>query len=801
MIANSFREWSCSITSEEVTFERAVLIEELKRLQCGLNPKLKDTLPMGVAFHHAGLTLEEREVVERGFREGAISVLTATTTLAAGVNLPAQRVVIRAMFVGLNRLDIVRYRQMSGRAGRSGQRRAAGAAPGAPGAVAAGAASGAAAGAPASEQDAVAGARASRPAAAAYGECIIIASNEAELSEAACLLTGELQPVSSSFLLLPLASSKPGLQATAAGAQVAADYELMRRAVLEAIVSGLATNAAQLREWMQCTFLWLEKGGGVVHPLVESALQWLHAHGFIECDAPRDTQPTLGRAECAAPAAAATLPGGSDQVPLPPGVATTPRKSVSDPPVVPTAAGGAALAADSPLNGFVAASQVLGLIMRAESLGPIFAKPQVPRHDDPRRAAAGGLQFTSTQLGRAAFFSSMAPSAALLSHSELSRDSRSGFLLTTELHVIYHLTPYEPNVYVKWGVYHAIFEQLPEELKRVAFAVKVSHEFLRKAARNGRPPQGAREEEVRTHTRFFVALVLQDVLQELSISDVCEKFDLAVGPLQQLQDGASQYCGMVTVFCRHLNWWHLEALFEGFGARLSHGAKPELLPLLQTPGLGVLRARTLFSKGVTTTEELAALPVGKLRQLLMAALPYVAAEQRNDSAAARAVDIARGDDRMRDGGDGRGAWGGYGGGGGGGGGGGRSHMSDRERAVARVAQRILASAVNFVEEQARIAEYNLLGGGAGGGEEGYQRSAGARNIGGVAAAGAAADGGSDDDNDVDNTSDEGEGGDGDGGANALGAGTLNTAAAAVAVARIKARSKVNATKPKRTKKR
>ncbi|HLD80971.1 MAG TPA: DEAD/DEAH box helicase [archaeon] len=86
--------------------------------------ELSECIESGTAFHTAGLMARQREIVERGFREGLIKVICATPTLAAGVNLPANRVIIKDLNRysgnGLTSLPVGEVHQMFGRAGRPG---------------------------------------------------------------------------------------------------------------------------------------------------------------------------------------------------------------------------------------------------------------------------------------------------------------------------------------------------------------------------------------------------------------------------------------------------------------------------------------------------------------------------------------------------------------------------------------------------------------------------------------------------------------------------------------------------------
>jgi helicase len=136
LIFAATRKNSVSLASKAASEIEALLSKPLKRslerlaeeiVGAGERTRISDSLAelvrRGVAFHHAGLGGAHRRLIETAFREGKIKVLTATPTLAFGVNLPARMVVIHDYRryepgYGYYPITVLEYKQMCGRAGR-----------------------------------------------------------------------------------------------------------------------------------------------------------------------------------------------------------------------------------------------------------------------------------------------------------------------------------------------------------------------------------------------------------------------------------------------------------------------------------------------------------------------------------------------------------------------------------------------------------------------------------------------------------------------------------------------------------
>nr|XP_030135014.3 probable ATP-dependent DNA helicase HFM1 isoform X1 [Taeniopygia guttata]XP_041573789.1 probable ATP-dependent DNA helicase HFM1 isoform X1 [Taeniopygia guttata] len=115
---------AASVLAKDAKF--LLSIEQKQRLQGFANSlkdsKLRDLLTYGVAYHHAGMEISDRKIIEGAFTAGDLPVLFTTSTLAMGVNLPAHLVIIKStmhyvggVFQEYSETDIL---QMIGRAGR-----------------------------------------------------------------------------------------------------------------------------------------------------------------------------------------------------------------------------------------------------------------------------------------------------------------------------------------------------------------------------------------------------------------------------------------------------------------------------------------------------------------------------------------------------------------------------------------------------------------------------------------------------------------------------------------------------------
>lgn len=84
--------------------------------------RLSYCIKKGIAFHHAGLTAKQRELVEDNFRNGLIKIIACTPSLAMGLDLPAFRAIIRDLKRygprGYDWIPVLEYLQQAGRAGR-----------------------------------------------------------------------------------------------------------------------------------------------------------------------------------------------------------------------------------------------------------------------------------------------------------------------------------------------------------------------------------------------------------------------------------------------------------------------------------------------------------------------------------------------------------------------------------------------------------------------------------------------------------------------------------------------------------
>ncbi len=227
--AESVAERLAETTKETLTSEeRQRLLDAANTLRAGqTNPaqeRLLNAIQHGAAFHHAGLSNDDRTLVEELFLNRTLKTIAATPTLAAGLNLPARRVIIADLKRydgnrGMVPIPTLEYKQMAGRAGRP-------------------------------QHDPI-------------GEAVTLAKTMDEREEIQFrYLLGEPEPIESKL----------------------AQQWALRVHTLSTIASGYATTEQGVHEFIQRTFYAHQTEAWTIEQRVEETLHFLAQEGFINDD-------------------------------------------------------------------------------------------------------------------------------------------------------------------------------------------------------------------------------------------------------------------------------------------------------------------------------------------------------------------------------------------------------------------------------------------------------------------------------------------------------------------------------------
>nr|XP_026496827.1 DNA polymerase theta-like [Vanessa tameamea] len=468
-IASSFYKLGCSSNEQGMVLREQLksqsileTLEQLKNCPVGLDQILKNIVSFGVAYHHAGLTFDERDIIEGGFKSGAIRVLVATSTLSSGVNLPARKVIIRSPVFQKQPINILSYKQMVGRAGRMGKD--------------------------------------------IKGESVLICT-PGEQKIGFDLMMGNLEPVKSCI----------------------ENEDKFMRTILEMIASKDVCKKSDLDLYTKCTLLFNQE-------CME------HSQNFL-----------LGN--------------------------------------------------------------TLKELVHCELI-------RIQNDGDSSK-------YVATSLGRACLSSSMAPNDGLSLFCELQK-ARQCLVLETDLHLIYLVTPYSVSSQwnnIDWLHLLTLWESLTAAMKRVGELVGVQESFIIRCLR-GTKQFNNNYNKLNIHKRFYTALALQDLVNEVPLSDVSKKFQCARGFLQGLQQASSTFAGMVTAFCHQLGWKNMEMLISQFQDRLQFGIHSELLELMKLSSLNGVRARTLFDAGFETISSIASAAPNIIENCLHKSIPFQSEKER-----------------------------------------------------------------------------------------------------------------------------------------------------------------------------
>ena len=641
------------VDTGELLVRRSDLVQHLRTIKGGTtSPELMMKLvEAGIAFHNSKLLREERKMIEDAFKEGVLQVIVSTSTLAAGVNLPAGTVVITRPRLGMEPLKPSTYKQMAGRAGRTAY-----------------------AGDTGYEN----------------GRSFLIALNEKERDFARELMAQGPQEVRSQLMApAPILKSTPTVTLhskcarpltfhhfcqgvwgdknkgpsapltkaqeihpgtvkaahSATGQRRAKEHpDEFMRAVLSFVCTGrLPPNAANVQGGggPQAS----SGGMGCDGVEVSTVQQFINTtfFGVVWARLLRDTQkiPDANTLHLPPPSANGSVVSSAmlSAITFKVGASSSAKEAVD---TLEDMVEEVLLWLEEKNMIVTRGHTDLSMAACVDAAAGTAGAPNADVAGGSSNAAnsaggtkIGGNRLHPTGLGRATYLSCLPIKVAMEVYQDMSRGRHEGVVLGDMLHLLFMLTPVDQFAQrfleddAFWPllarrIEHEFDETRNRVLERIGLnSVWVQRRSLPTVQNGGE----VFKDQDRKGKRLWLALILQDLIEEQPVDAVIAKYAparseapdskrLTARELQDLQSAGAMFAGKVAQFAHNVGFEDLGVLFHHFIGRIAFGARADVLPLCEIPWIQVARARILYQQGIKTVEHVAGESAERLAHIL-----------------------------------------------------------------------------------------------------------------------------------------------------------------------------------------
>jgi replicative superfamily II helicase len=224
-----------------------------------------------------------------------------------------------------------------------------------------------------------------------------------------------------------------------------------------------------------------------------------------------------------------------------------------------------------------------------------------------------------TDLGKAIVASSLDPDDGIFIHKELKR-ALQAFVMDGDMHALYSFTPVQDfGMTVNWQVFRNAMEDLDESDLRVLGLLGLKPTVINKLAQGGALRESTDEEKetARVYRRFYLALQLRDLCNEVPVHVVARKYDMPRGTVQSLAHNCHTFAAGMVKFCEHMGWGVMAIALDHLSDRLRAGAGSDLLALAQITFVKSRTARVFWDNGYRTVAAIANADPNELVPILM----------------------------------------------------------------------------------------------------------------------------------------------------------------------------------------